>query len=101
MSAQNLGPKFYKWDKVNATSTKQIGSSGEHVVLGGIIVNSHTNSTFRLADGTLTSFTPIAGSYTPATGSSSIVFEPIDFNSGCVIVIAGTADYTVLYNTLP
>ena len=99
MPSENLGFPFIKWQYANATISRQIGSG--RCVLGGIMINSHTSGVFRFANGTLGSFTPIAGSYTPAAGSSSLLFEPIDFESGAVILISGTADLTVLYNALP
>ena len=100
MSLANLGNfTWSKWQSQRATTgVKEIGTSGSHLVVKGVIVNSHTSSTFTLANGTATSYTTIQGSYTPASGSSSILFEPIDLTNGGVIVIQGAADYTVLYN---
>ena len=84
------------WKPVNATVSRQIGSTSKKVAVTGVIVNSHTSGTFRFANGTSTNYTPIGGTYTPAAGSSTLMFEPIDFDSGCYMVIAGTFDGLVL-----
>lgn len=84
------------WTPINATATRQLGSATKKIVVGGVLINSHTTGTFRFANGTSTSFTPVGGTYTPATGSSAIMFEPIEFNSGCFMAIGGTFDATVL-----
>lgn len=84
---------------INVTSSTQIGSSTKRIQLGGIIVNSHTTGTFKLVNGTATG-TAIAGTYTPASGSSILTFEPIEFDSGCFLVTAGTINVTLLVKEL-
>jgi hypothetical protein len=87
-----------RWSSVNATASRQIGSEAKTIQVGGIIVNSNTAGSFRLCNGTLTKFVPVGGTYTPTTAvSSSIVFEPLDFDSGCFMAVGGTLDATVLY----
>lgn len=90
----------YIWKPINATATGQIGSSSKRILVGGVIVNSHSTGTFRFANGTSTSWTAVGGTYTPATGSSSVVFEPIEFDSGCFMMVGGTLDATVLVREL-
>lgn len=85
------------WKTINATSTRQIGSATKKIKIGGVVVNSHTTGTFRFASGTATSYTAIGGTYTPASGSSVITLEPIEFGSGCFMMVGGTFDSTVLY----
>jgi len=101
MSQENSGASVWnRWTPTNATATKTIGVPGARVVVKGVIVNSHTSGTFRFSNGTATNWsaTGLGGTYTPATGSSVILFEPIDFTSGCFFQVGGTLDATVLYN---
>jgi hypothetical protein len=85
------------WKPVNATATRQIGSATKKVIIKGVIVNSHTTATFRFVNGTATNYTSISGTYTPATGSSNLTLDPIEFGAGCYMIVGGTLDATVLY----
>lgn len=79
----------------NITASTQITS--QPGTLERIVVNSHSGGTFKLVNGTA-SQTALGGTYTPATGSSSIEFEPLGFNTGLYVAVGGTADLTVVYN---
>ena len=104
MPAENLGQfTWSKWQRQNATASGQIALTTDRVILKGVIVHSHSSGTFKFFNGTLTSLssTGIGGTYTPAAGSSSVMFEPMSFDTGLFMMVAGTFDGTVLFNTLP
>ena len=105
MSAENFGQKAYKCQFQNVAgtgvATANIGTASAHTVLHGIVINSHTSGTFKLGNGTVTNYTAFGGTYTPATGSSILMLEPVDFDSGLCVVVGGTLNATVLYNSLP
>lgn len=62
-----------------------------------ILVNSHTSGSFRIYDGTaFASATAVGGTYTPASGSSTIEVEAA-FGTGLFVQVGGTIDTTVIY----
>lgn len=94
---------FVTWKPVIATASKQIGSTTKKIAVRGVIVNSHTSGTWRFVNGTAGQYataTSVGGTYTPAAGSSDHIWEPIEFDSGCYMAVAGTLDATVLYREL-
>lgn len=98
MSAQNKGFTWYKAQGTNVAANAQV--TNQSAVLHSVIVNSHSTGTFRLAKGTATSLTYLQGTYTPATGSSTIEFKELEFTDGIYVVTGGTINLTVIYNDL-
>ncbi len=103
MSAQNLSAgKWFKAQGTNlsASAANRFEITRTQSVLHQIVVNSHTSGTWRLANGTLTNATYVQGTYTPATGSSTIDCKELEFASGLCLDVAGTVNLTLIYNDL-
>jgi len=78
---------------------REVGTGGNSIATTETLGNYSFTSTV-MASGTGTNGRTICSTFTPATGSSSIIFpSPIDFVNGLYATIGGTsADITVLYN---
>lgn len=99
MSAHNLSAS--NWIKAQGSNIKASGQiTFNQGALHEIIVNSHTTGTWRLCNGTATSNTAIGGTYTPASGSSTVDYKELEFTSGIYIQTAGTVDLTAVFNDL-
>lgn len=99
MSAQNQN--VATWVRSQGTNFATRGQvTANAAVLHKLIVNSHTTGTFRLANGTSTSLSFVQGTYTPATGSSVIEFESLEFPNGIFVETGGTINWTAIYNEL-
>lgn len=85
--------RAYNGTNVTASRLVKTGDG----VLGKVVVNSHTSGTFKLFDSTAYGTNAIGGTYTPAAGSSVISLEPLGFDTGLYIGVAGTIDLTVYY----
>ena len=68
--------------------------------IAGLVVNSHSNGTFRIIDGlTAGAGRVMVDTWTLAAGPQVITFpKPLAFTTGCYIDIGGTISYTAVYN---
>ncbi len=76
---------------------QQIGSETKQIQLGWMVITACNSGVFSVANGTLTSYVSVIGTYTPASGSSILEFPPYVFSEGCYLMMNGTLTATVYY----
>ena len=87
----------FKYRNITASTLVKTGSG----VIKGIVINSHSSGTVKVWDAVTatnpTLFNTMTLSVIASTGERYIDLMEANFNIGCFVTIAGTADITILY----